>query len=477
MSIGTKHPLYINYSKLYWTPCRDLYAGEEIVKQKGVVYLPPTPGQAIDGMKLGEPGEVAYQNYKMRAQVPDYFADAVETFVGLMHEKPPIVTLPDRMKYLIERCSAQGESLHALLRRINEEQLVTGRVGLLCDLPNAVSQDPRFYVAFYPAESIINWDSSSDNNDLDRLDLVVLDESTLIRDANYSWSTEERYRELALGSESYYQQKYVGELPDGEQIVPQVNGRPNNEIPFVFVNSADILPNPSKPPLMGLVRLCYSIYRSEADYRFTLFQQGQDTLVVIGGTSGGKDAEVRVGAGARIDVDQNGDAKYIGVSSDGLSEQRTALENDRARANQLSGKLVSPNKSSQESGEALKTRIAAQTATLNRIAETGAFALQTSLRFIAKWLGIDENQVSVKPNLEFAALNLMGDDLVKIMVAKKEGAPISLESVHALLRERGLTIKEYNDELNLIKSEPKLAVVEPANPASTKKAGVDSQAT
>lgn len=477
MSISTRHPLYIDYAKYYWTPCRDLYAGEEVVKNKDIVYLPATPGQIIDGMSTGQPGRAAYDNYKMRAQVPDYFADAVETFVGLMHEKPPIVTIPDRMKYLLERCSAQGESLHALLRRINEEQLVTGRVGLLCDLPNVASQDPQFYIAFYPAESIINWDSSSDQNDRDRLDLVVLNESTLVRDANYSWDVKERYRELALGEGSYYQQRYEGEIADGGAIVPQVNGRPNDEIPFVFVNSADILPNPGKPPLMGLVRLCYSIYRSEADYRFTLFQQGQDTLVVIGGSSNGKNEEIRVGAGARIDVDLNGDAKYIGVSSDGLSEQRTALENDRARANQLSGKLVSPNKSSQESGEALKTRIAAQTATLNRIAETGAFALQTALRFIAKWLGIDENEVIVRPNLEFAALNLMGDDLVKIMVAKKEGAPISLESVHALLRERGLTVKEYQDELQLIKTEPKLAVVEPANPASTKKAGVDSQIT
>lgn len=476
MSISTRHPLYIDYTKFYWTPCRDLYAGEEVVKNKDLAYLPATPGQIIDGLKAGEPGRDAYNNYKMRAQVPDYFADAVETFVGLMHEKPPIVNMPDQMKYLLERCSAQGESLHAFLRRINEEQLVTGRVGLLCDLPNAASQDPRFYIAFYPAESIINWDSSADQNDRDVLNLVVLDESALVRGSDYSWDFKERYRELAISDGSYYQQRYDAEIAV-DQIIPAVNGRPNDEIPFVFINSADILPNPSKPPLMGLARLCYSIYRSEADYRFTLFQQGQDTLVVIGGSSGGKDEEVRVGAGARIDVDINGDAKYIGVSSDGLSEQRTALENDRARANQLSGKLVSPNKSSQESGEALKTRIAAQTATLNRIAETGAFALQTALRFIAKWLGIDENQVTVKPNLEFAALNLMGDDLVKIMVAKKEGAPISLESVHALLRERGLTVKEYQDELSLIKTEPKLAVVEPANPASTKKAGVDSQAT
>lgn len=473
MAIDSKHPKYADYKKLYWVKCLDLYKGEETVKEKGIEYLPPTPGHTADGMGIGQDGLANYLSYKERAPVPDYYKEAIETYTGMMHEKPATIELPDSMKYLLESATPSGESLQALLRRINVNQLVSGRLGLFCDLPDSPQTEPRFYISVYDELSIINWDTSSDHRNKDELDLIVLDETADVCDEDLEWKRKERYRKIELIDGTCVVTLYEEKTELAPTLI-KVRNQSLPFIPFTFINANDCEAAPDLPPLIGLARLCYTIYKGEADYRHTLFLQGQDTLVVIGGISGNGD-EVRVGAGARIDLDTSGDAKYIGVSSAGLPEQRTALVFDHQRAAQMAGKLSNNNKSSQESGEALKTRVAAQTATLNSIAKTGALGLQSALRHIARAIGEDETKVVVKPNLEFAALNLQGDDLVKLMTAKSQGAPLSLKSIHALCQDRGLTLMEFDAEVKEIESEPKLAVV-PADATKTKAAGVDSQA-
>jgi hypothetical protein len=178
--------------------------------------------------------------------------------------------------------------------------------------------------------------------------------------------------------------------------------------------------------------------------------QGQDTLVRIGAMD--DDAEVRTGAGARIDCQIGGDAKYIGVSSSGLPEQRQALENDYRRVAQKSGQLLNGSDSA-ESGEALRIRVSAQTATLPQLAKTGAAALQQILRYLAEWQGANPDEVIVEPNLNFSDADLNGQTLMNIMQAKAMGAPLSEESVHEWMRDQGFTKQSYDEEINLIANE------------------------
>jgi hypothetical protein len=195
----------------------------------------------------------------------------------------------------------------------------------------------------------------------------------------------------------------------------------------------------------GLAKLCLAIYRGEADYRQNLFMQGQDTLVRIG-AQGDEDDTVRTGAGARIDVPLGGDAKYIGVSSNGLPEQRQALENDYKRAVQKSGQLLDATSRAKESGDALRIRVAAQTATLPQIAMTGAAALERVLRSLAEWYGANPDDVKVTPNLNFTEADLNGQTLVQIMQSKGLGAPISEESIHEWMQDQGFTKQTYEEE-------------------------------
>ena len=432
-------------------------------------------------------GWVAYNAYKTRAVLPDIMDDAVNAMLGVMHHKPAVIELPSVMEPLREQATTRNENLQMLLRRINEQQLITGRCGILADLPKeprprpggyvqATGKTQRIndlpYIALYEAEAIINWDQGGrDGIELNNLNIVVLDESGYERKSSdqFQWEEIEKYRVLVLGEVDENEPQGVGtyrvgvfredgslDFNEANLIDPAYRGRRAEEIPFTFINACDIVPTPDKPPLLGLGNAILTIYRGEADYRQSLFMQGQDTLVISGGNF--EDEAVRLGAGAKIDLPLNGKAEFIGPSSEGIPEQRSALENDYNRAMQKGGQLMDSVSRERESGEALTIRVAARTATLNQIALTGAFGLQHSLRQIARWIGANPEEVVVTPNLDFVDDAFKPDDLVKLITAKNSGAPISLETIHVWLQNKDVTDLDFEDEVAKIEEEEELTI-------------------
>lgn len=487
MALDSPHPKYIEMLP-DWEKMRDVYKGERHVKEQGTKYLPVTENMILDGFgkaTLGTTvnvGANAYNAYRMRAVVPDYMQEAVEVLMGLLHSQPPKIELPDGMEPLREKATQLGESLEQLLQRINEEQLVTGRLGLLLDLPEKPDPAvPMPYIALYIAEAGINWDDGEIEEGPTKLNLVVLDESGYRRQrGNFDWDLVRKFRVLELTPVldddnnvvnwgPYRQGVFTAEgggTPDyveSSMKNPVFRGKTLDEVPFVFVNTKDIVTTPDKPSLLGLVNAVLTIYRGEADYRQNLFMQGQDTLLIVGDmkraadpnelAATGDNSPIRTGAGSAIVMETGGSAEYIGVNSEGLSEQREALVNDRTRAEAKAGALSNNTANQAESGEALKTRVGARTASLNSIAVTGAGALEWLLKVAAKWMGQNPDKVKVTPNMEFADYQMTGDMLVKLMTAKGSGAPLSRESIHALMAEGGVTKYSYDEEKALLDKE------------------------
>lgn len=462
--INNKHPDY-NEKLPDWIKMRDAYGGEKYIKLKSTEYLPATASQVLDGMGVNEIGRQSYDAYKLRAVYPDYVHTAIESYLGLLHNKPTVITLPPEMEFMRQRATINGDTLANLLRRIHHEQLLTGRLGVLLDLPNDTKTTPEPYLALYKAEHILNWDDGSPDTGINALNLVVLDESRYARQG-FSWVWQNRFRVLTLGDVTEIEPNYSGAvyaqqvvsydedestLLEDNTIVPKIYNKPSQRIPFVIINSKDVLSVPDVPPLLALANIALAIYRAEADYRHSLYMQGQDTLVVIGGAAD-PDDETRVGAGSKIDINIGGDAKYIGVSSSGLSEMRQSLENDRAHAQAKAGQMLS-NKSTQESGDALRLRMMAQTANLTQIAITAAYGLESILKQCAEWLGADPDKVSVTPNLDFVNTKMMGQDFVQLQQARAMHLPLCDESVHNLLRSQNLTTMDYSIESALASKE------------------------
>jgi len=498
MSIDNKHPDYLDVVEDY-VVMRDTFAGQRRIKQAEFLYLPATGGQIKDGALKSTTslGRKEYDAYIERAIFPDYVREAVNTLVGVMHSEPAIIELPPALEPMREKATRTGESLQALLRKINEQQLLYGRFGVLADFP----QDPQHaeraqapHLVTYEAASIINWDDERFTEfSPNRLSFTVVNETVFVRGPNgtnvYDFQEERRYRVVYLEPADAEQPesptnpltyKTFTQQDDiqSEVVIPTFRGTALNDIPFVFIGSNDLNVTPDEIPLLGLANLCLAIYRGEADYRQSLHMQGQDTLVIVGdevgrdGETKEEDAETEIGAGAiiRIQPGEGSGAKFIGVDSKGLPEQRQAVEADKQRAQSMGARLLEPRGSQAESGDALRIRVAASTATLSTIAVTAAAGLEEALKHCARWIGADPDAVKVRPNMDFTQESPSPELMRSLGQAMQTGnIPLSLESIHKWLQSKNFTKLTFEEELARIAAEEETGVREtlPQPPQAT----------
>lgn len=481
MSIDTTHPQYAEAS-LDWQLMRDCYAGQRIIKMRSVTYLPATGGMVLDGvLRNAEPGRSSYLNYLNRAVFPEAVDSAMKILLGVLHRKPAKIELPPQLEPMNDIATRSGETLLGLLRKINEQQLLVGRVALLADTAPGRTTP---HAVLYRAEELINWDTENpDAFGLDRLELAVLREVIPRRSGMFEWDDVTRYRVLTITPEfekglpvtAPIYHTFTAEddvsVDSAPVIIPTFQGRPLAEIPLVVVGANDLTFVPDQIPMLELARQALAVYRAEADYRQTLHMLAQDTLVTIGEemNEDGVLQPLRVGAGARISLPAapGADAKYIGINRDGLSEQRLALQSDYTRMREMGARLLEPRAGVAESGEALKVRLSAQTSSLYQLAITGAAGLESFLKVCARWVGADENAVSVTANLDFAETDAKSAELRDLMDAREKGAPLSMESIHTWAKQNGFTESEFDAEVGMIKAEKELmTMLKPAGPPS-----------
>jgi len=482
MSIDNKHPDYLEVVEDYMV-MRDTFAGQRRIKSAEFTYLPATAGQIADGAakSTASLGRKSYDSYLERAVFPEYVRDAVNTLVGVMHSEPPIIELPPEMEPMRAKATRKGESIEGLLRKINEQQLLFGRFGLLADFPQAPAQAERAalpHFVTYQADTIINWDDERFTEFApNKLHFAVMNETVFIRGPEggnvFDFEEQRRYRVVFLEPVNpeepesttnplVYKTYTESDNMRSPVIIPAFRGTSLDEIPFTIIGANDLNVSPDEIPLLGLANLCLAIYRSEADYRQSLHMQGQDTLVIVGDeiTKDGESKEesdtTEVGAGAiiRIQAGEGAGARFIGVDSKGIPEQRAAIEADKQRAQSMGARLLEPRGSQAESGDALRIRVAASTATLSTIAITGAAGLEEALKRCARWIGADPDAVKVRPNMDFTQESPSPELMRALGEAMKTGQiPLSLESAHKWLQDRGFTKFTFEEELAKIVAE------------------------
>ena len=471
MSLIDKHPEFIERLG-EWIQLADTFAGERAVKSKRLDYLPATEGMVQDGMTTPQsPGWRDYDAYLMRAYFHDVLRDAVKAMVGIMHSKPAVIKLPPRLAGMVDAATIQGEGLQLLLRKINTHQLLYGRCGLLADAPQGVDANKALpYITFYEPMRIINWDAGKLNEGRNELELVVLDESGYRREG-FTWKTEKKYRVLTRGGPESLQSGWE-RPPEGSPfavcvkvndtsmpvmddfIYPSIAGQTLATIPFVFIGANDLVPEPEVSPLLGLSNLALVIYRAEADYRQTLYMQSQSTLVVVGGSvDEAAPSQLRIGNKGMIDLRMGGEAYYIGVQAAGLGEMRQALKTDQDEAQALGVAFLDVGNARGEVGEPLRIRIAARTTTISSVAQCGGKGLEEILRFCAEWVGEDPNDVSVNPTTDFADQTVAGAALLAFMQAKQLGLPLSLRSMHRMMKMNDMTEMDFEQENYQIEEE------------------------
>jgi len=465
--IKNTHPDY-DLNIEHWNECLDAFEGPRAIKEKTTSYLSPSRGMRMDGFGVDakSEGAQAYKAYVERAYYPSNYADTVKKILGVMHRQPAVFNLPDSMKSLITDATGSGESLQEFLRRINKKQLCTGRASILGDIQPIESGSNRMRptVALYSEKATRQWYVYNQ-----KTLFVILDESGPQMNDQYKYVQVKQYRVIRLIEDESGKITYATAVTRDESanidelnyITPNVSGKTLETLPFSFVNADNTNASIQEPPLLGLKDSCIAIYRASADLNSALFLQGQETLVISGNNTFNQDDDehVRTGTGAVINLPMGAKAEYIGVNSQGLPEMRLNLQNAYDRAQQQSSQLSVQSASNRDSAEALSIRGSNMSAHYTAIALAGAEALEQTLKAMAPWFNANPDEITVKPNLDFAQPTIDPDSFVDLIAAKNAGLKISEESIHDLMHTYGLTKNTFEQEQILLASEESLTTL------------------
>jgi len=102
-AVDTVHPDYTKNVKP-WARIRDCMDGEDVVKDKGEVYLPRPSAMTGDRAKY-------YEGYKERAHFPLVTAYALSGALGIVITKMPEFNVPKQLEYILKTATKDGRSL------------------------------------------------------------------------------------------------------------------------------------------------------------------------------------------------------------------------------------------------------------------------------------------------------------------------------------------------------------------------------
>lgn len=413
MPINNTHPLY-DANEARWKRCRDAYDGEDAIKTAGFIYLPKIdPSQS----------DAEYQAYKKRAPYYDAVARTVDGFVGAISRKPHQISLPVSIASINAKATADKITLDDFIKCLCREVLLMARGAIIVDM-NDESQLP--YLAFYPAEAILNWGS----------DWVTLAETIYTADANdpFMRKAVPQIRHLFLKDGQYNVEIWqklknpVGEMVWGiiARYTPTKRGAPLDELPFFWVSGAGNSSAVAKPPLLGLINTSLSHYRSAADLEHGRHFTALPTLYLSGIED--DDQPVSVGAGAVIKLaDPAAKAGYAEFTGQGLQSLETALATKEQQMAMLGASIITVGRKGVESAEAARIRTAGENSLLLGIVSTIEQALEAALTFAAQWASNrTEDKVCVRLNRDFLDQSLDTQAIGGLLSAVQAGK-LSLE--------------------------------------------------
>lgn len=458
-----------------WRSCRDVIAGEFRVKDPDYItlYLPVPPAMQSD---LGELTS-RYTFYSTFAELPEITLPMSEGIQGLIHDKAPEYNLPSKMAYLEKSATLDGDSLLELWQLVTREVFYTGRISLLAEIRGGRSvQGDQVCLCPYAAESLINWRLQKQIEGgaatlvvLDELQWVSKDEDPYEQEEQHQWrelSLDEagRYRvrvweeaiDTTEGKSKTIQQVVMQEGADADGwVYPLRVGQAFNRIPLTVVNATDRGFQYGPVPVWPLAKRALSIFRLNADYRRALYTKADPTPYVFGVHA--DDVPRKIG-GDTVWAFENPDGKagYLDIDGDGIPLQRAEIELEYERFWAEAGHMLETSAKGVEAAEALRIRQNMKQVSVKTLVKNAADGMQEALRSVGRMLGLSDSEVesiTFTPNLEFSETALNGRELLEMMQAKNQGAPISLKTIHGHMNRRRMTDMEYEAELSEIDGE------------------------
>lgn len=443
MPVNTVHPEYA-LMKEEFTDCRNAFKGGRAIKAAGNRYLPWLKDQSNE----------EYLAYKNRALFFSITAKTISALVGLVMSREPIVKHTDAMNPYFK--DNQGAQFMEICSTTIQEVLLMGGYGLYIDAPVNGGQPT---IARYLRESVINWKVSEEG----QLLMVMLVESIDRQKGSDEYEMEKvtQYRKLWIDSEGYYQVTVFDDaMNQTKNFTPTVRNQRLREIPFYLINTLGVSMSVVTPPVLDIVDLNISHYRTSADLEHGRHFTGLPTPVVTGIEDSG--TPLYIGSQtAWILPNEKATAKYLEFTGQGLQSLEKAMVEKQSQMASMSARLIDNSKRGSEAAETVKLRYMSETASLITTVRSVEEGLNLVYGKIAEYLG--EEAPLIQMNKEFMEGKMSPADLVAIVKAYLEGA-LSKDALIYNLRKGDIIPRSETDEQ--AKSAIKDPVIE-TKPAAT----------
>lgn len=383
MPVINEHKLYSEY-KFDWKEVRDCVKGNRAIKKGREIYLPMLSGQNAKD----------YERYIKKVKFFGATGRTLEGLHGNIFRKAPEYTgiVSDTFNESLKDVDLRGTNIEQFVSDIVADVLQTNWGGILVDyargeeavsLAEAEKKGLKWYLKYYPAESIINWEYKTIKGKI-KLSMVVLLEPCVVKNANDKFSVKlsNKYRVLYIDEETgkYKQELYDEENsyiePIEKEIKITMNSEEMDEIPFYTLPGNE----PEKSMLYDLAQMNLQHYQDTADYNNGKHYTSIPTPIAIGlkpemdeTKNPPEPKPISIGGTEfRFFPNEEGipgvDVKYLEFTGQGMKALTDGITHLESQMAILGAHIIAAEKKGVESAEALK---------IHRIGENGVLSTFT----------------------------------------------------------------------------------------------------
>jgi len=383
MPVTNEHEDYVEF-KGDWKEVRDCVKGNRAIKKAREVYLPKLSGQSPE----------SYERYLRRVKFFGATGRTLDGLHGNVFRKAPVYTgkVTGAFMESLNDVDLRGTNIEQFVSDIINDLLKTNWGGVLVDyargeeavsLAEAESKGLKWYLKYYPAESVINWETKVINGK-ERLSMVVLIEPYTVKEPNDRFAVKKHnyYRVLYLDDEThkYRQDIYDDQIsitePKEKGIVIKMNGQEMDDIPFYTMPGKV----PEKSMLYDLAQLNIQHYQDSADYQHGKHYTAIPFLAAVGlkpeideTKTPPEPKPLIIGSDCvnyfpNEDHTPNADVKYVEFNGQGIKSIADGIIHTESQMAITGAHIIAAEKKGVETAEALR---------IHRIGENGVLATFT----------------------------------------------------------------------------------------------------
>ncbi len=462
------HPEY-QYWRDHWQMIRDSIMGEVEIKRKNERYLPK--------MQDMQPDE--YQAFLDRAVFFNMSQRTVTGLMGTLFRRNPIIeNLPKGLD--TANVSKQNQTLEQFVKEVSREIITMGRYGVLLDMDAEGLRPP--YMAGYITENITDWTIEEIDGRFTVTEVILRElrlarpilnpvsltpagarlpkvkgkeqiyfsQDTAVTRAARRWLAS--YRVLRLEPEDrsdalsrriyrqYYHTSDHGDAsPEGtpfRAFTPTWRGQPFTFIPFVFLGPHDNTPDVDKSPILDIITLNQSHYKSYAMLEHGRFY----TALPVYWTqvkAGEENATYTVGPSVVWEVEAGTKPGILEFNGSGLKFLENACNSKEDQIAALGGRLIGVERvSAGESNNMLKMKESNEAALLLNVSGVVDVSFTSLLRWWAQWQDItpeEASKINFETNKDFL-LNTTGAREFRAIQMMYENGIIPIAVLHDYLK-------------------------------------------